>query len=211
MDPNKFIEQFRLISREGLPGERAHSLMLPINRPLSSDALKSASDYRDSAVAILLFEKDGSIHSTLIQRPEYEGTHSKQIAFPGGKHDDTDHNLEFTARREAFEEVNLPLDNGQLITELTTVYIPVSKFKVNPFVFYLDEEPILTPDPREVDSIIHFDVFQLITDEVVKTTDLRLSNGLIRKNIPYFDINGHVVWGATALMLSELREILKQL
>ena len=204
-----FLNQFNSITNNGLPGEAAHYELLPLNRPLTSQVLKDRHLYRDSAVAVLLFEKEGTIHTTLIQRPEYDGTHSKQIAFPGGKMDPEDTDLVYTARRESFEEVNLPLGNGELITELTTIYIPVSRFKVNPYIFFLDDEPDFIPDPREVESIFTFDIFDLRKDEIIKRKDILLSNGLKQKNVPYFEINGHVVWGATALMLAEMRAILK--
>ena len=209
MDKKDFLEQFHFITKHGLPGEDAHRELSPIKRPLASDLRKEGLTYRESAVAVILFQKNGTIHSALIQRPEYDGTHSKQIAFPGGKMDATDPDLEYTARRESFEEISLPLGHGELVKELTTVYIPVSKFKVNPFVFFLDDEPELIPDPREVESIFTFDIFDLRKENIVKRTDLRLSNGMTQKNVPYFDINGKIVWGATALMLSELRSILK--
>lgn len=209
MKKETFLEQFHSITKHGLPGESAHIELLPTNRPLSSQIIGEDHLYRNSAVAVLLFEKNGSIHTALIQRPEYDGTHSKQIAFPGGKMDDTDPDLEFTARRESYEEISLPHGHGELITELSTIYIPVSKFKVYPFVFFLDDEPVFVPDQREVQEVFTFDVLKLKDDSIIKRTDLRLSSGLIRKNIPYFDINGKVVWGATALMLSEMRSILK--
>lgn len=209
MRKSDFLSQFNFITKNGLPGEQAHLELLPINRPLSSIAKKENIVYRDSAVAVLLFEKDGSIHTTLIQRPEYDGTHSKQIAFPGGKKDAEDINLEYTARRESFEEISLPWGHGELITELTTVYIPVSKFKVNPFLFFLDNEPEFIPDAREVESIFTFDIFDLRKDEILKRKDLITSTGFKHKNVPYFEINGKVVWGATALMLAELKAILK--
>lgn len=204
-----FINQFKVTTQNGLPGEAAHLEVLPLNRPLTSQVKNDSNLFRDSAVAILLFEKNNSIHTALIQRQEYQGTHSKQIAFPGGKMEPEDEDLVYTARRESFEEVNLPIGYGELITELTTVYIPVSRFKVNPFIFFLEEEPEFVPDQREVESIFTFDIFDLKREDIIKRIDIQLPNGLKRKNIPYFDIEGKIVWGATALMLAELRAILK--
>lgn len=209
MRRSDFINQFKVATENGLPGDTAHLEVLPLNRPLTSQIRHESNLFRDSAVAILLFEKNNSIHTVLIQRPEYQGAHSKQIAFPGGKMDPDDIDLVHTARRESFEEVNLPLGYGELIIELTTVYIPVSKFKVNPFIFFLEEEPEFVPDPREVESIFTFDIFELKREDIIKRTDIQLSNGFKRKDIPYFDIEGNIVWGATALMLAELRAILK--
>lgn len=157
----------------------------------------------------MLYPTTNSANCVLIERPSYDGVHGGQISFPGGKMDATDPHLEYTARRECFEEINLPLEAGKLIGSLTDVYIPVSNFLVSPYVFSLDETPSLTPDEREVESIIEFDVLQLLDHSQIKTKDMKLGKGFIQKNVPYFDINGHVVWGATAMMLSEFREIIK--
>ena len=210
MNSESFLDTFNLILNSGLPGELAHKEVLPINRKYTSEALKFSNSFRQSAVGILLYPKDSSIHSILIQRPEYDGNHSNQLAFPGGKMDPDDPDLIHTARRECFEEVALPFGTGKLIGELTQVYIPVSNFLVQPYLFFMEELPPLTPDQREVKSIISFDIFKLTKDEILKSTDIHISKGLIRKNVPYYDINGHIVWGATAMMLSELKVLLKQ-
>lgn len=205
-----FIEQFNFALTSGLPGEAAHALLSPINRPLTSTIIKDISSYRKSAVSLLLFHKENSIHCILTQRKKYEGVHSQQVSFPGGKMDISDIDLEYTARRESFEEIFLPKDQGTLLTELSDIYIPVSKFIVKPFVFYVDELPILKAEEREVDEIFSFDIFKLLENKVIQTTDIKLAEG-IRKNVPYFSINDKVVWGATAMILSEFREIIKRL
>ena len=210
MNSKLFVDTFTGIINDGLPGEQAHTEVMPVNRKFTSEGLQKAESLRQSAVGVILYPQESTINSVLIQRPDYEGTHSNQVSFPGGKMDDTDEDLEYTARRECFEEVDLPLGLGTRIGELTNVYIPVSNFVVQPYVFFVDELPQLTPDTREVQSIISFDVFKLVEEETLKTTDIRFKQGFIRKNVPYYDINGHVVWGATAMMLSELKAILKQ-
>lgn len=210
-DASDFIRSIREVIQTELPGERAHTPLMPVNRPYSSAAIKQAIDARKSAVAIVLFPKASSIHSILIERPYYQGIHSKQISFPGGKMDPEDLNLEYTARRECFEEVCLPINSSINIGNLSDVYIPVSNFVVKPFVFYVEELPELIPDHREVEQIITFDVLDLTKEEVVKKTDISLQSGLIHREVPYFDIHGHVVWGATGMMLSELREIIRRI
>ncbi|MDX2359776.1 MAG: CoA pyrophosphatase [Crocinitomicaceae bacterium] len=210
MNSALFREQFVAATSSGLPGEEAHSTLMPINRPFTSSALQSNPEYRKSAVGILLYPTGETMNSVLIQRPDYKGVHGNQVSFPGGKMDPDDNNLEYTARRECFEEVNLPLGIGTAIGTLSEVYIPVSKFLVQPYVLTLDETPDLSPDTYEVESIIHFNIFQLLDDSILKTTDIKLQQGFVRKNVPYFDINGHVVWGATAMMLAEFKAILKK-
>lgn len=194
-----------------LPGEESHSEAMPLNRPFSSQALHLATNLRQSAVGIVVYPEKNAWKSVLIQRPSYEGMHSDQIAFPGGKKDPDDRNLEFTARRECYEEIGLPIDQGTCIGSLTPVYIPVSQFIVEPYVFFVEELPKLRADAREVASIIHFDLSVLYDDQILQRTDMRFKDGITRKNIPYYSIEGKVVWGATAMMLAEFRAILKRI
>ncbi len=209
MDTLQFIRELTEQLKE-LPGEHGHSEAMPLNRPYTNQALQQAENLRHSAVGMILYPAENTVNSVLIRRPAYDGTHSNQVAFPGGKMDETDHNLEATARRECHEEINLPAERGICLGELSRVYIPVSRFLVQPFVFYVEELPELIPDPREVAGIIHFDIFRLTDEQTLKFTDMRFGDGLTRKNIPYYDINGHVVWGATAMMLAEFKTILKR-
>lgn len=210
-----FYDQFardleKLLALE-LPGEEAHYEVLPINRKPSSLLIYDADNYRRSAVAVYLFRSGSEVHILLIQRPQYEGKHGGQISFPGGKAEDLDPDLEYTARRESFEEINIPLETGSLLGRLSEVFIPVSKFRVQPYVFFLEDLPEVQADPREVDEIITFNARQLLNEEIIKRTDLHIGNGLIRKDIPYFDIDGRIVWGATAMILSELKAVLRKL
>lgn len=208
MSQNLIDDLLRKFDSE-LPGERAHIEMAPINRPLSSFALKNAIEPRESAVSIILYPKDDAIHSILIQRPVYDGTHSGQIAFPGGKKEETDIHLEFTARRECFEEIGLPIKSGILIKEMTKVFIPVSNFIVYPFVFFVDLIPELIASEREVEEIIHYKIDHLLKDEHQSKMDILLPNNILQKNIPCFEIQNKKIWGATALILNELKLILK--
>lgn len=205
----EFIIKLKKTLSKGLPGEEAHIPLLPVNRPLSSIALENTSDYRQSAVSILIFEEEQKMKSLLIERQEYKGVHSKQIAFPGGKMEDSDPGLEFTARRECYEEISLPIEMGTTIGELTKIFIPVSKFLVQPYLIYLENDlPELIPDQHEVATIIKFDLSKLIQPDIIQLTDIRFDNGFVRRNIPFFNINGYVVWGATAMILAEMRAIL---
>lgn len=206
-----FLDLFKQELADNLPGERAHLRMSPTNRPLSSLALKNAVDVRDSAVAVVLYRNKDQIECILTQRPEYDGNHGGQVSFPGGKKDPEDKDLEETARRECFEEIGIPKNEGLLLGQLTEVYIPVSGFLVKPFVYFHQELPQLKKDEREVAEILTFPLFDLKKEERISSTEIHLRNGMIYKNIPYFDLADKKVWGATALILNEIREILLEI
>jgi 8-oxo-dGTP pyrophosphatase MutT (NUDIX family) len=208
MQESDFLKLFKKELNYNLPGEVAHQKMSPINRPLSSFAIKKAKNIRESAVAVVLFRKNEEIHCILTQRQEYEGNHSGQISFPGGKKDVDDSNLEVTARRECFEEIGIPLRIGLLLGQLTDVFIPVSGFNVRPFVYFHSELPELTRNNREVAEIIDFPLFDLRKEELISQMEITLPNGNKLKNVPFFNLSEKQVWGATALILSEIKEIL---
>ncbi|MFK7783694.1 MAG: CoA pyrophosphatase [Crocinitomicaceae bacterium] len=211
MKPQDFLRSFKQTFEFGLPGEEAHQLLMPLKRPLSSVAKAKTLNYRESAVGIVLHPFNDSINCILIRRPSYEGAHSGQISFPGGKRDLDDIDLEFTARRECREEIALPHEHADLIHPLTEVFIPVSKFSVQPYVFFTDNLPDLTPDDREVEEIISFDIFDLIRHTKIPQTSIPINAGFTMKDVPYFDIHGHIVWGATAMMLAEMKVLLERM
>lgn len=208
MDEDFFLEKFKSELTLNLPGEAAHQKMTSIYRPLSSLALEGALEIRESAVAVVLCKNNNQIECILTQRTEYNGNHSGQISFPGGKKDKTDLNLEETARRECYEEIGIPVDQGIYLGELTDVFIPISGFLVKPFVFYHDSLPVFIQNEREVAEILTFPLFDLKNEELISTMEVHLPDGSIFKNIPYFDLANKKVWGATAFILSEIREIL---
>lgn len=192
-----------------LPGIEAHKDVLPSSRKTINPQEIDRSIYRSSSVAVIFFEEGQSLKSLLIERAVYNGTHSGQMGFPGGKVEKEDKNLLHTAMRECLEETNVLLNEESLVGELTEVIIPVSKFIVQPYAFYLDQRPNFSPDPTEVQRIVTFDVHELLKNDALKYTDIRTRSNLVMKKVPYFDIQECVVWGATALILSEVRLLIK--
>jgi 8-oxo-dGTP pyrophosphatase MutT (NUDIX family) len=191
-----------------LPGEAAHSAMSPVGRGNSSEAIKYAKNMRKSAVAIVLYTDQNSLSSVLIQRPTYEGVHSGQVCLPGGKKEDFEQYLHETAIRECVEETGLIAEHLELLAPLTPVYIPPSNHHVHPYIFHYHEKPIFFPDEREVAEIIQFSLNHIIDEARIKRIDLEIGQNKTLKNVPYFDIEGRVVWGATAIILNELRTLL---
>lgn len=190
-----------------LPGEKAHLEMLPF-REATSKMLESVREYRESSVAILLFHEQNILKSVLIQRPKYDGSHSGQISFPGGKREDSDHDLMHTAIREMHEEIGFFDEDIAFLGALTRVYIPVSGFLVFPHVFYTQNVSEFTPDPREVQKILTFQVEHICKPENQTATKIKLDNGVSLRDVPCFIIEEKIVWGATALMMNELKRVL---
>jgi 8-oxo-dGTP pyrophosphatase MutT (NUDIX family) len=189
-----------------LPGEAAHA---PYKRYRQQFETSNAKQIRrPAAVAIHLYPQNSAWHFILIERSTYNGQHSGQMAFPGGKPDPTDPHLEFTARRESLEEIGIPTDQGQHLKTLSKVWIPVSGFEVSPYVFLHEQAPLLQPDPREVQEIISVSVSDLIADSSLTSKDIEIPGGQILEAHPCFLLNNKIVWGATALMLNEVRMLL---
>ena len=203
-----FISRLAFIIENELPGEVAHHPLSPLHRPVTSEILKSLTEYKASAVAIILFEDQDDHHFILIQRTEYKGKHSGQISFPGGKKEESDTSFEDTARRESFEEIGIDLRDATLLGKLSPVYIPVSGFLVEPFVFYYPYTPEFQLQDREVASIFSVPLKELLEENVISTMNISSENKLVMKNVPCFNLQEKQVWGATALMINELREII---
>ena len=191
-----------------LPGEESHLEVSPIGRMKSSEALKNARDFRESAVSLVLFESASSLKSILIQRSIYKGAHSGQISLPGGKREQFDIDLRETALRECQEEVGIPKNELIDLGRLTPVYIPVSNFSMIPYVFFHPEVPRLILDPVEVVDAIVFDVKDLCREEALQKTSIPISSTQVLNDVPCFVINDQIVWGATALVLNEFRRLL---
>lgn len=192
-----------------LPGMLAHQVMAPVTRPLKAFDLTDYPDAKVAAVMILLYPKQDNIFLALIKRPDYSGVHSGQVSFPGGKSEDSDVDYQFTALRETEEEIGVKASLIQVIGQLSNVYIPPSNFFVFPFVGYLDHSPQFLPDANEVEYMIEFPVHTLL-DPTIKST-VKINRPEATFEAPCYLINGHTVWGATAIILSEFEFLLKQM
>ena len=206
-----FINEIYLELQNELPGVAAHAEMAPFKRPSALQIQKLRKNPKLSAVMVLFYPIDDEPHFCLTQRPVYNGTHSGQISFPGGKVEEQDDNLQATALRETFEEIGVAIEDIQVLSELTQVYIPPSNFLVTPFLGYCDVRPNFVADPIEVVEILDVPVSTLLDDSIVKSKPVTIGASGIKLNAPYYDIQGKVVWGATAVMLAEVKQILRTL
>lgn len=188
-----------------LPGEKAHQLMMPQNRKLPQT---SNHPLTNAGVLILIYPKQDTLYTVFMKRVVYNGAHSGQISFPGGKEEVYDTNLRCTALRETEEEIGVAQHHVKNIIPLTELTIPVSQFKVHPFVGFVNNTPTFKLDPGEVQYIIEAPLHYLIDPKCILTTSMSIRGSNFE--VPYFDVNNEVIWGATAMILSEFIYLLKQ-
>jgi 8-oxo-dGTP pyrophosphatase MutT (NUDIX family) len=168
-------------------------------------------DAREAGVMALFFPRNDEWQLTLIQRTSHnpQDRHGGQIGFPGGKREEQDPDLSYTALRETEEEVGVRAADIQLLGQLSELYIPVSNFLVYPFVGYVDYTPEFRPQPSEVAQVLHVPFKDVVNPDHRQLTDIRIAPQLILRDVPHFALNGHVVWGATAMMISELLAVVE--
>lgn len=192
-----------------LPGIKAQLRMAP--RPGSLKLPTPQSTPRKSGVLILLFpsEETGELCFVLTRRTEIVADHKGQISLPGGAVDPDDPSIAYTALREACEEVGVCSDVMRILGPLTPIYIPPSDFCVQPYVAYMSQSPQFFPQPEEVAEIIEVPIPHLLDEKNVVVEEWLLDDEV--KQVPFFNIYGHKVWGATAVVLSEFAAILEDL
>jgi 8-oxo-dGTP pyrophosphatase MutT (NUDIX family) len=184
---------------------RAQSMMAPRQRTSVRPPEKKGSP-NQGAVMLLLYNKNHNLNILLIKRQDNLRYHPGQISFPGGTHEGTETFFE-TALRETHEEVGIEPDNLEILGNLNSVYIPPSDFVVYPFVSWHNSLPICTPCHNEVAEIIEVPINEFFKDGS-RRLETRTNNGS-EITVPYFRIREHKVWGATAMILSELLERFK--
>ena len=205
---NQFKNKIDSLKTRKLGGLNAQFKLAPELR-LKYDADKIKANNPRKAAVLALFYPNENEETTFIltERASYKGTHSAQISFPGGKLDKIDNNLEETALREAFEEVGVLFNNVEVIRELTDVYIPPSNFLATPFIGFIEEKPVFVTN-YEVETTIEVLLDDLLNESSLTTVNLTTSY-MRNVDVPCFKLNGYIVWGATAMMLSEIKELLK--
>lgn len=208
----EFKHQIVKIKKMKLPGAVAHFKMAPKARIRQLREIANVKKFGKKAGVLALFypSKCQQTMLALILRKTYNGVHSAQIGFPGGKLEPTDVSLKNTALRETEEEIGVKQNKVVVLKKLTEVYIPPSNFFVQPFLGYTNETPKFILQENEVEELIEVPLSNFMDDSIKSFQNLSTSYA---KNIkvPVFNLNNQVVWGATAMMLSEVREMLKQL
>jgi len=163
-----------------------------------------------AGVMVLFYpDKNNSVRILFILRKTYEGVHSNQVAFPGGKEEKIDSDLLATALRETEEEVGVPKKMVSVLKELTQVYIPPSNFMVSPYVGLCSEAISFLIQEEEVEKILEIPVLDILDEKSIFSKKIKTSYA-VDVDVPAFKLNGYTVWGATAMMLSEVKDLLKQ-
>jgi len=212
MNFDDFLISLSKIKNIELTAEASHFKMVPPFRQellrLQKEAIKTA---KDAGVLALFYPDINRItHFVLILRKSYQGVHSAQVSFPGGKLERQDQSIEQTALREAFEEVGVPINAIQVVKKLSQVYIPPSNFYVHPFMGVINKTPNFIKQDDEVEAILQVPLNHFLDDNTLITKKVKTSYS-VEVEVPAFLLNNQVVWGATAMVLSEIKDLLKQL
>lgn len=205
---SSFSSQLERDLAGNLPGMLAQVKMATPIRAKNSIPI-ATTERQQAGVLALFYPVDDVPHLAYIKRTGDEGVrHGGQISFPGGRRESADADLSETALREAEEEVGVLAKEIKLLGALSPLLIPVSNFMVHPFVGWVDQRPDFTPQQTEVAEIIEVPLPHLQDRTTKGKTEITVHPELVLKEVPYYDLSGHILWGATAMITSELLEVL---
>ncbi|WP_178988348.1 NUDIX hydrolase [Winogradskyella schleiferi] len=209
---SKFLESVVKIKKLELSGEDSHAKMSPPYRLELAEKMKSKYETARKAGVMALFypNTNDETYLVLILRKTYRGVHSAQVGFPGGKYEDEDQNdLMKTAIRETEEEIGVSGTHIDVLKKMSPLYIPPSNFMVHPYIGISKEYLIFTKQDEEVEAVIEVKLSDFLSDSNTLTARVPTSFD-VEVDVPAFKFNGHIVWGATAMMLGEIKDLLKQ-
>ncbi len=211
MDFMDFSQLISKIENLPLPGIDSHYKMAPLARvlELKPEEIKKKKPRKAGVMALFYPNTVGATQLLLILRKTYEGVHSNQISFPGGKMENDDKNLLATALRETHEEVGVHPKNVSIIKPLSQLYIPPSNFEVHPYLGLYNMDTPFKLQEDEVEAIVEVSLPDFMDDKKIIKEKITTSYAQDWE-VPAFKLNGYVVWGATAMMLSEVKELFKQ-
>jgi 8-oxo-dGTP pyrophosphatase MutT (NUDIX family) len=208
MQFGRFLSILSELEAHPLPGIEAHRKMIPELRTIPSMQEINRSQPSQAGVLALFYpDREKETRFLLTLRASYPGKHSSQVSFPGGKQEEGDPDLAHTALRETYEETGVDPKSIVIKKSMTKTYIPPSNFLVSPFLGLCPSKPQFRPN-HEVSEIIQVKLSDLLDE---RTLDIKnLSTSYMESiDVPCFRFEGHVVWGATAMMLSEIKELIK--
>lgn len=209
IDFDRLVKNLELRLREPLPGPPAHDKMraIPVGTVVPNFVHKNPP--KPGSVLIVLYPDNNRIIFPLIKRPDYTGLHGGQVSFPGGKAEGEEDAVE-TALREGNEEIGISKSEVKVLGKLSNFFVIPSNFIVTPIVGYVHTKPNLVADPVEVARILHGDIESILPDSAMLEKEI-IAAKTYQMRAPHFEIENEIVWGATAMMLNELRTVLKEI
>ncbi|MFD0860848.1 NUDIX hydrolase [Sungkyunkwania multivorans] len=210
MNFERFVNSLSKIKDFPLPGIKAQLEMAPLIRQqeLREYGERRRNARRAAVLSLFYPDQRDQTNFMLIHRKTYPGVHSNQVGFPGGKFEEEDKGLEQTALRETEEEIGVSKNSITIIKELTDLYIPPSNFVVQPYLGLIEHTPSFVPQDDEVEGLIEVKLSHFLEDRSL--TSQKLSTSYAKEiEVPAFELNGYIVWGATAMMLNEVKAILR--
>ncbi len=211
MQFEQFLKCVSKIEKLPLLGEVSHAKLSPPFRMEMAKKMKNEAKFAKQAGVLALFYPNTKGETTLIfiLRKTYNGKHSGQVAFPGGKYELEDENLKTTAIRETEEEIGIPKSEFTVTKTLSPLYIPPSNFMVHPFMGISKNTPQFIKQDTEVEALIEVPLSSILNENSIINTPVKTSY-TVTVNTPAFHLKKHIIWGATAMILSEIKDLLKQ-
>lgn len=207
MNFSEFQSKINHFKTTQLGGMKAQFKLVPkLRLQYSEEKIKNSNPKKAAVLALFYPNENGKACFLLTERASYKGTHSGQISFPGGKTEKNDANLKETALRETHEEVGVLPSSIKIIREITEVYIPPSNFLATPFLGFSNAKPKFSKN-AEVETNIEVLVSDLLDDSNI-TSKIMSTSYMKEISVPCFKLNNYIVWGATAMILSEIKELL---
>jgi len=204
MDPWFYIILEAL--KRDLPGMQSHLKMIPPGRELTGPEA-SDPDLKSSGVLLLIYPEGTELFICLVKRQSYLKYHAGQIGFPGGRKENKDNSLTDTALRETSEETGIPQDKIRMLGALSPLYVQVSRFIIHPFVAWCTEKPVFNIDTGEVEKMVLFPLLRNLKKPDIREVTLETVLGWLK--VPAIPCDGEIIWGATAMILSEFFDILR--
>ncbi len=209
IDQKQLLLQIKKEIENGLPGVDAQNKFSPITT--ESKYRSAPDDHKKACVMGLIYPEGNELRMAFIERTfsHPDDKHGGQISFPGGKLEEDDDTYLIGALREVEEEIGIPPEQISVLGQLTDLYVFASNFMVYPFVGYMEHAPSFVPQESEVASIVSFPIDRLLEADIIDTKDLKVRNHML-KDVPYYKLNQHVLWGATAMITSEIVELVNR-
>jgi 8-oxo-dGTP pyrophosphatase MutT (NUDIX family) len=206
---DSFIDQLQKHLNKTLPAMESQYKMAGSYRPVVSIEEAIEKQAKTAGILILVTKMDEDFHFLMIQRTTYDGAHSGQMAFPGGKKEPQDASILDTAIRECYEEIGIHVSKSDILGALTPLFIPVSHFVVYPFLAYIDSPLQLIKDTTEVEEIYLFNIQDFFKSENIQDFSFQIQNQTM--TVPSYRFKEQTVWGASAMILSEWYDLMQNL